>query len=63
MPWILERQKKGGHTPPHQEVSHQFEEAIRCWTETGNNAETSDHRRDLQHHLQIHPRSLPSHPS
>ena len=34
------------HTPPHREVSHQFQEAIRSWTETGN-AETPGNRTDL----------------
>ena len=35
------------HTPPHQDVSHQFQEATGSWTETGNNAETPGHWRDL----------------
>ena len=57
------------HTPPHQEVSHQFQEAIRSWTETGNNAETLGHWRVLlplavslvgwpNHNLQIRPPGL-----
>ena len=33
------------HTPPHQEVSHQFLEAISSWTETGNNADTWQQKR------------------
>ena len=64
---------RGMHTPLHQEISNQFQEAIRSWTETGNNPETPGHWRDLHipteslvgwphHHLQIHPPSLPSHP-
>ena len=54
------------HTPLLPEVSHQFQESIRSWTETGNNAETPGNRRDLHllavslaswlnHDLQIHP--------
>ena len=35
------------HTPPHEEVSHQFQEAIRSWIETSNNTETPGNRRDL----------------
>ena len=35
------------HTPPHQEVSHQFQEALRSWTETCHNAETPGNRKDL----------------
>ena len=35
------------HTPPHQEVSYQFQEALRSWIETGNNAETTGNRRDV----------------
>ena len=60
------------HTPPHQEVSHQFQEAIGSWkTEVGNNSHTPGHRGDLHllavslvgwlyHHLQIPPPGLPS---
>ena len=54
------------HSPPHQEVSHQFQEATGRWTQTGNNPETPGHWRDLHlhavplvgwphHHLQICP--------
>ena len=54
------------HTPPHQDVSHQFQEAIRGWTETGNNTKTPGYWRDLKffavllvdwqkHHRQIRP--------
>ena len=61
------------HTPPHQEVSHQFQEAIISWIESGNNAETPGHLRDLHllavslvgwscYHLQICPPGLLSHP-
>ena len=35
------------HTPPYQEVSQKFQEALRSWTETGNKAETSGNRKDL----------------
>ena len=63
---------RGRHIPPHQEVSHQFQEAIRSWTETGNNPETPGHWRDLhllavsmvgwpRHHLKIRPPGLSSH--
>ena len=35
------------YTPLHQEVGHQFQEAIGSWTETCNNPETPGHRRYL----------------
>ena len=62
------------HTPAHQEVSHQFQEAIGSWTETGHNPETPGHKRHLQllaaslvgelyhRNLQIRPPGLPSYP-
>ena len=61
------------HSPPHQEVSHQFQETTGIETDTGNNAETPSNRRDLHllavllagwqnNHLQIRPPDLPSHP-
>ena len=64
---------QGAHTPPHQEMRCQFQEAIISWAETGNNIETPDHSRGLHflavslvvwphHHLQIRPPGLPSHP-
>ena len=55
------------HTLPHREVSHQYQEATGSQTETGHNAETPGHWRDLhlfavslagwqKYHLQIpHP--------
>ena len=42
------------HTPTHQEVGHQFQEAIRSWTQTDNKAETPGNRRDL-HLLAVSP--------
>ena len=70
-PAVLPHQ--GTHTPWHQEVSHQFEEPLRSWTEAGNNAETPGNRREihhlavslagwLNHYLYIHPSGLPNHP-
>ena len=61
------------HSPLHQEVSHQFQEATRSWTQSGHNPETTSHWRNLHlpavplvgwlhHHLQIGPPGLLSHP-
>ena len=38
----------GMHIPPHQEISHQFQEALRSWIKTGNNTETPGSSRDIQ---------------
>ena len=57
------------HTPPTQEVNHEFQEALRRWTKTDNNADTPGYWRDLHllavslcgwpnHHLQICPAGL-----
>ena len=57
------------HTPPHQEISHQYQKAIRSETETGNNTETPAHWTDIHLavslaswplHLQIRPEGQPS---
>ena len=64
---------QGTQTPPHQEVSHQFQEATVSWMETSHNPETSGHWIDLNlpavslvcwlhHHLSIRPTGLLSHP-
>ena len=57
LPFLLHRRT---HTSPHQEVSQQFQEALRSWIETSNNTETPGNKRDL-HILAVSLAGWPNH--